>query len=138
MKFYTIGYGGRKPHEFLDILNQRGVRVVIDVRLRPDHASMGSYSKAKSQDKGIQKLLATVGIEYISVVELGNVFLEYTDWKEQYRDLLAKAGDLLTQRLWNVSSPFCLMCAEKSPIECRRSLIAEYLVSKGYEVKHIE
>ena len=137
MKFFTIGYGGRKPQEFLDLLNQRGVKVVIDVRLRPDHSSMGSFAKAKSHDKGIQKLLATVGIEYISVVELGNVFLEYADWRERYRELLEKAGDLLTQRLWNVSDPFCLMCAEKSPAECHRSLVAEYLVSKGHEVEHI-
>jgi uncharacterized protein (DUF488 family) len=138
MKFYTIGYGGRNPQEFLDILKEKGVKVVVDVRLRPDHSSMGSFAKAKSQDKGIQKLLATVGIEYISVVELGNVFLECADWRERYRELLAKAGDLLTQRLENVSTPFCLMCAEKSPAECHRSLIAEYLASKGYEVEHIE
>jgi uncharacterized protein (DUF488 family) len=138
MKFYTIGYGGRKPQEFLDLLKQKGVKVIIDVRLRPDHSSMGSYAKAKSHDKGIQKLLATVGIEYISVLELGNIFLEYAEWRERYRDLLEKAGNLLTQCLEKVSTPFCLMCAEKSPAECHRSLIAEYLVSKGYEVEHIE
>ena len=138
MKFYTIGYGGRSPQEFQDLLTQKGIRVIIDVRLRPDRASMGSYARAKSQDKGIQKLLTTVGIEYISIVELGNVFMESVDWRERYRDLLSKSGDLLTQRLWNVSSPFCLMCAERSPTECHRSLIAEYLVSMGHEVEHIE
>ncbi len=83
MKFYTVGYDGRKPQEFLDLLKQKGVKVVIDVRLRPDRSSMGSYAKAKSQDKGIQKLLSSVGIEYISTVELGNVFLAYTDWRGQ-------------------------------------------------------
>jgi len=138
MKFYTIGYGGRKPQEFLNLLKQKGVKVTIDVRLRPDRASMGSYAKAKSSDKGIQKLLATEGIEYISVVELGNVFIEYAEWRERYRDLLKRAGDLLIQRLENLSSPFCLMCAEKSPVECHRSIIAEYLVSKGFELEHIE
>ncbi len=112
--------------------------MIVDVRLRSDRASMGSFTKAKSQDKGIQKLLAAAGIEYISVVEMGNVFLEYTDWRERYRELLVKAGDLLTQHLENVSSPFCLMCAERSPAECHRFLIAEYLVSKGYEVEHIQ
>lgn len=138
MKLYTIGYGGRKPQEFLGLLSQKDVKVVVNVRLRPDRASMGSFARARSQDKGIQKLLAAAGIEYISVVELGNVFMEYTDWRERYRELLVKAGDLLTQRLKNVSSPFCLMCAEKSPAECHRSLIADYLGRKGYEVVHIQ
>ena len=48
MKFYTIGYGGRKPQEFLDLLKQKGVKVVVDVRLRPDFASMGSFCRIKS------------------------------------------------------------------------------------------
>ena len=137
MKFYTIGYGGRKAQEFLDLLRQKGIKVIVDVRLRPDRASMGSYVRAKSPDKGIQKLLATVDIQYISLLELGNVFLEDADWRERYRNLLERAGDLLTQRLEITSFPFCLMCAEKSPAECHRSLIAEYLARKGYEVEHI-
>lgn len=138
MKLYTIGYGGRKPEEFLGLLKRKDVKALVDVRLRPDHASMGSYVRAKSPDKGIQKLLGTVGIEYLSLVELGNVFLEYADWKERYQELLEKAGDLLTWRLVTISSPFCIMCAEKSPAQCHRCLIAEYLVRKGYEVEHIE
>jgi uncharacterized protein (DUF488 family) len=137
MKLYTIGYGGRKPEEFLDLLKQKDVKTLVDVRLRPDHASMGSYIRAKSPDKGIQKLLGTVDIEYISLIELGNVFLEYADWRARYQGLLEKAGDLLSRRLEDVPSPFCLMCAEKSPAECHRSLIAEYLAHKGYEVEHI-
>jgi uncharacterized protein (DUF488 family) len=137
MKFYTIGYGGRNPQEFLDLLKQKDVKVVVDVRLRPDHASVGLYAKAKSADKGIQGLFGTVGIDYLSILELGNIFLEYGDWKERYRDLLGRAGDLLTQRLKNTPSPFCLMCAERTPAECHRFLIADYLVSIGYEVEHI-
>ena len=138
MKFYTIGYGGRKPQEFLDILKQKGVKVVVDVRLRPDRAYRPYYVKAKSQDKGIQKRLADYKFEYVSFVKLGNPFMECDDWRERYRQLLEKEGDLLVEPLRSIPGPFCLLCAEKSPAECHRFLIAECLVSKGYEVEHIE
>ena len=138
MKFYTIGYGGRMPQEFLNLLKERGVRTIVDVRIRPDRAYMGCYAQAKSPDKGIQGLLKTAGIEYFSLVELGNMFLDHEDWREKYRQLLEKAGDLLFCRLEQIPTPFCLLCAEKKAEECHRQLIADYLIQKGSEVEHIE
>jgi len=138
MKFYTIEYRGRKPQEFLDLLKQKGIKVIVGVRLRPDRAYRQYYAKAKSADKGIQKVLAVADIAYVSTMDLGNVFLGCHDWRERYQQYLAKDGALLTEPLQNIPGPFCLMCAEKSPLKCHRSLIAEYLISKGHEVKHIE
>jgi len=138
MKFYTIGYGGRKPKNFLEILNQKAIKAVVDVRLLPTRASRGFYIKAKTKDKGIQALLASAGIEYFSLAELANKFLGQEDWRERYRELLEKEGDLLTKRLFEMPTPFCLMCSEKASAECHRRELSDYLVRKGHEVEHLE
>ena len=83
MKYYTIRYGGRNPQEFVDTLKDHGITVVVDVRLRPEHSSMGTYVRAKDSNKGIEGLLARSGIEYIWLPEIGNVFLGCEDWRER-------------------------------------------------------
>ncbi len=139
MKFYTIGYGGRVPDEFAGLLVRHGVRSIADVRIRPEVSSMGAYVKAKTPDKGIEKLLGERGIAYHSILELGNLFKDLGDWGPAYRALFERAGDLLVDRLDRLPNPFCLMCAEKRVAECHRRIIAEFLVStRGWDVEHIE
>lgn len=138
MKIYTIGYGGRAPKEFHERLTARGIKAVVDVRLRPDRSSMGVFAKTKDPAKGIQGLLATAGIEYHSLIELGNVFMERADWAKRYRQLLDLAGSLLTDGLKQMPEPLCLLCAEKRVAECHRGLIAEFVRATGSEVEHIE
>ncbi len=139
MKFYTIGYGGRAPDEFLGLLALHGVRAIADVRIRPDRASMGAYTKARTHEKGIEGLLSSRGIAYHSILELGNIFLDLEDWRMPYRELLRRSGDLLVARLLEIPAPFCLLCAEKRVADCHRLIIAEHLVaSRGWDVHHIE
>jgi uncharacterized protein (DUF488 family) len=139
MKFYTIGYGGRVPEEFAGLLVQHGVRSVADVRIRPDRASMGAYTQARTAEKGIERLLSHCGIAYHPILELGNLFRGRDDWISTYRALFACAGDLLVGRLIGLPEPFCLMCAEKRAAACHRVVIAEFLVEKrGWTVEHIE
>lgn len=137
MKFYTVGYGGRTPAELVQLLRQNEIKTVVDVRLRPDRASMGVYVKAKVPDKGIERVLVEENIAYTSIIELGNIFLHYADWRERYTQLFDRAGDLLTESLKQVPSPFCLMCAEKRVEDCHRQQIADYLLQRGWEVEHL-
>jgi uncharacterized protein (DUF488 family) len=137
MRVYTIGYGERLPRDFVALFQQHRIPLVVDVRLRPDRASMGAYVRAKTPDKGIQGLLAGANIAYMSIVELGNVFIDCEDWHERYGRLWDRAGDVLAERLWQIPAPFCLMCAEKRATECHRQRIADYLVEQGYVVAYM-
>jgi len=138
VKFYTIGYGGRSPQDFLDLLRSTGIQTIVDVRLRPDRASLGAYVKAKTAEKGIQRLLAGANIQYVSAVELGNLFIDHQDWHERYRALLDQAGDLLTGRLYELPPPVCLLGAETRVAACHRQQMAVYLILHGHQVEHLE
>jgi hypothetical protein len=120
------------------LLTDAGVGTVVDVRIRPDRSSLGSYARARTPDKGIARLLIDAGIGYRSLIELGNPFYEQDVWTSEYTELLTRAGDLLTRRLGEVSPPWCLLCAEKRVAECHRKIIADFLVSRGHEAVHLE
>lgn len=111
--------------------------MVVDLRLWPHRASMGSYVLAKSPEKGIQRLLAKEGIQYQSFVELGNPFLQFEDWQDRYRQLVSFSGSLLTERLLKITERCCLLCSEKQPADCHRSIIAEFLIQRGHQVEHL-
>ncbi len=60
------------------------------------------------------------------------------DWETRYHTLMDKAGDLLTERLFKIPVPFCLMCAELNPNDCHRSeLLGEELLKINIDTKHI-
>lgn len=136
--FFTIGYGGRSPTELLERLGAHGVRTIVDVRLRPDRAHLGSFARSAEPGRGIEGWLEPAGILYRARIDLGNLFREREDWRAPYARLLAVAGDLLLEGLDELPGPICLLCAEKRPADCHRSLIADALVGRGHEVLHIE
>lgn len=136
-KTYTIGYGGRRPDDFLDLLTSRGIRTIVDVRRSP-RGYRGCYTRAKDPSKGIAGMLAKIGIKYVWLEEFGNPFQGQDEWVEKYQAHLDQLGGRLGEVLGDVSGPFCLMCAEKRVSECHRKLIAYRLAEAGAEVEHIE
>jgi uncharacterized protein (DUF488 family) len=138
MKVFTVGYGGRSKEEFLSLIKSNGINTVVDIRLRPDRARIGFWSKAKTADKGIEGWLSEAGIVYKSLIELGNIFIEHPDWQERYEKMLNSCGELLTQRLINMLGPICLLCAERRVEECHRKMVAKFLARHyGAEVHHL-
>jgi uncharacterized protein (DUF488 family) len=104
MRLYTVGYGGRKPDEFIALLKKHDVEIIVDVRLKPERAFMGVYAKSKDPHKGIQGLLEKASIQYIWIAELGNMFRDIDDWHEKYRRYLDEKGDLVCLKLYELMS----------------------------------
>jgi len=134
---HTVAYGGRAPSDFVALLKAHGIATIADVRLHPQKAMMGAYAKAKTPDKGIQRLLGEAGIRYEWLEGLGNPFMGDEDWADQYRQLMAASGEERAAPLLKLKGPVCLLCAEKKPDDCHRRLVAEWLEERGWEVVHL-
>ena len=135
---YTIGYGGRTPRDFIALLQGYHVDTIVDVRLRPDRAAMGTYVKAKSSHKGIGNLLQQAEIRYLSFVELGNIFRNYEDWNRRYTSFFNVAGERLLESV-PLHAGVCLMCAERCAAQCHRKVIADWLSgNRQVSIVHIE
>lgn len=137
MTVYTIGYGGRKPNDFLDLLALKGIKAIVDIRRRPRSYS-GHYTRAKDPGKGIQGLLTGAGIEYVWIEELGNPFKDQDGWAKKYEEHLDQLVNRLADMLHGVPAPYCLMCCEKRVAQCHRKLLAARLAEAGAQVEHIE
>jgi len=137
---YTIGHSNYPPEHFLELLARHAIDAVVDVRSQP-------YSRMNPQfnRENLKRMLAAGGIAYVFLGrELGARSEDpacYSGGKVQY-DRLARTG-LFRQGLERVleglkTHRLALMCAEKDPLECHRTiLVARELQSRGVAVRHI-
>jgi len=126
--FCTVGYEQNDPASFLKLLDQRGVELVIDVRQMPLSRKKG-FSKNQ-----LRALLAGAGIDYLHMQTLGapkeirNRLRENGSWPEYvlgYEKVLKQRQDDI-QTLIELAQQkrICLLCFERRPEECHRSLVA--------------
>ena len=137
---YTIGHSTHAAEHLVSLLKQHGVNAVCDVRSRP-------YSRMNPQfnREALKQVLRGNGIAYVFLgKELGARSEDvscYEKGKVQY-DRLAHTS-LFRQGLDRVREgmrDYCLalMCAEKDPLECHRTiLVSRYLGVMGIAIKHI-
>lgn len=137
---YTIGHSNQTIDMFVDLLNNANIKVVVDVRSSPFSAYVSQFNRGQ-----IEKTLSSAGMEYFYLGQaLGgrsNDPQDFSQGQVQYEKLSKKpayeyALDELTNKSKN--SPTAIMCSEKDPIDCHRSLlISESLVDKDIQIKHI-
>ena len=141
MEIYTIGHSTHEIEDFLDLLTQVGIDVVVDVRSSPYSRYVPQYNR-----ENIQRSLERAGIEYkFRGRHLGGRPKDITCYKEGEVDY-----DLLRQKEWFhqaidgllelASEPgnIALMCSEADPSSCHRhNLLARVLVDRDVTVLHI-
>lgn len=137
---FTVGHSTHSIERFIELLLCNQIQVVADVRSSPFSRFNPQFNR-----KELQESLRQAGIRYVFLgKELGARSDDPTCYvadKVQY-DRLAKTALFQSglDRVIEGSSKFrvALMCAEKDPLECHRTiLVARELVKKGLAVTHI-
>jgi uncharacterized protein (DUF488 family) len=137
---FTIGHSTHPQERFIALLLQHGITALCDVRSKP-------YSRVNPQfnREDLKKALLEHGITYVFLgKELGARSEDdacYANGRVQY-DRLAhtKLFRLGLDRVRNGMKEYriALMCAEKEPLECHRTiLVARHLAALGLNVEHI-
>jgi uncharacterized protein (DUF488 family) len=153
IKLFTIGHSHHSLEEFIRLLEDNGIMVLVDVRTAP-------YSRYNPQfnKENLESALPQRGIQYAHAGKyLGGRPSDPTCYKS--RTLPAEGADYLHEvdypevmkRRWFVQGidrlleladeqTTAIMCSEENPAECHRHhLIAQFLIAEHPEVnvRHI-
>ncbi len=142
---YTIGYEGKGLDEFVNQLKHFGISILVDVREVPFSRKKG-FSKVP-----LSQYLKEYDIEYLHFRELGSpkplrqkirLDGDYDYFFEKYSRYI-KSQIKITEELYRIilSKTCCIMCYEKEPRNCHRSIVAEEMERRdgnGLMIKHIE
>jgi uncharacterized protein (DUF488 family) len=137
---FTVGHSTHTQEHFLALLQQHAITALCDVRSNP-------YSRMNPQfnREELKEFLRPHKIKYVFLgKELGARSEDpscYDRGKISY-DRLSQT-DLFQEGLERVQKGMqdhyvAIMCAEKEPLECHRTiLVARHLAARGVEIHHI-
>jgi uncharacterized protein (DUF488 family) len=144
MILWTLGHSTRPIEEFLALLHAHGIQQLVDVRTIPR-----SRHNPQFITESLAQSLATAGVSYQHSAELGGLrkpkkdslnqgwrnasFRGYADYM-QTGEFQRAVEELMA---YGMKKKTAIMCAEAVPWRCHRSLIADALVSRGWEVRHL-
>ena len=126
---FTLGTSNRTIEEFLEILENYKIEIVIDVRRWPTSKWFPHFKK-----ENLEKILKKGGRKYFHFEKLGGYrkggYKTYIKTKE-FQESLKKLIEISKNK--NV----VLICAEKFPWKCHRAFIGQELKQKNIKVVHI-
>lgn len=140
----TLGHSNKPLVDFLGLLQAHDIRRILDVRRFPGSRRWPHFGAAR-----LAQSLAAEGVDYVGLPELGGRReprgdSPHTAWRVDafrgYADFMDTPefanGVADVERLASETSS-SLMCAEALPWRCHRSLIADALVVRGWEVRDV-
>lgn len=141
---WTIGHSTRPIEEFLGLLDEHRIKLLIDVRRFPVSKRYAQYDEAN-----LRNSLASAGLEYLWLPELGGRRNPRRDspntgWRNAgfrgYADhMMTREFTRGLERVIESAkhTRLVLMCAESVWWRCHRGLISDALVVAGFTVIHI-
>lgn len=139
-KIFTIGFSGKSPDAFMDVLNAARVRAVWDIRLWRTSTHVPFY--------GVDSLATALWPRYEYHPEFAPTSdilagykdgrITWPDYEKMYRELLAKRNPTAGMTPVDIDR-ICLLCTEKSALQCHRRLAAEYIATQflDMEIVHL-
>lgn len=144
-RLYTIGHSNRGPDDFVAVLTAAGIRTVVDIRAQPHSARHPHFDQESLRDA-----LTAADIQYHWAGRpLGG---QRTPRADSPHTALASEGlrgyaDLMDGEPFRKAvaqllglarrAPTAVLCAERDPLQCHRSLLSDYLILHGVEVMHL-
>ena len=141
---YTVGHSTRSLDAFVTLLTHHKVRCVADVRRFPRSRKYPHFNA-----DALARTLPDAGLTYAPLPALGGRRRTLPDspntgWRNDgfrgYADHMTSAEFLGgIERLADLASqsPTAIMCAEAVPWRCHRSLVADALLVRGFQVLDI-
>jgi uncharacterized protein (DUF488 family) len=141
MEVFTIGFTKKTAAEFFGILQRRGIKRLIDVRLN-NASQLAGFTKREDLQYFLRQLC---GADYVHerllapTQEMLDAYKKNKGkWEDYERDFLAlmaerKIEERLDRALFAV--PAVLLCSEPAPENCHRRLVTDYLRSKWEDVE---
>lgn len=139
-ELFTIGYSPHILESFLKVLQEYRITALVDVRSSPYSQFKPEFNKDSLSD-----FLKKNNITYVFLGDMCGARVEdrsyYINGKVDYA-LVAESNKFKEglQRIINGMEKFriALMCAEKDPITCHRTiLVCRNLSFRGINIKHI-
>lgn len=132
LKIFTIGFTGSTAENFFARLRDAGVQKVIDTRLWAD-TQLSGFAKKRDLPFLLKNLSGVAYEHKIDLAPSENILKDFKnkrigwpEYEDRYLQLLHDrhiAGKLTSDNI----AGSCFLCAEKTPHQCHRRLLAEYL-----------